>query len=187
TMGYYDIQEKLKRNNPDLVLEGCSGGGHIKDFGYLKRVHYIVTTDTLSSLPNRQSMWDSTFAMPPAVLQAYTYENHYNKDSDRPARFFWRTAMMGAWQIDPTNTATWTKEEKAGVRRSTETYKTWIRPMLRDVKVHHVLPRPDDYHWDGMFYWSPSLKRGTLYIFRPNNDQLFQRVRLKGLQAAERY
>lgn len=187
TLAYYDVQEKLKRNFPNLALEGCSGGGHIKDFGYLKRVHYIVTTDTLSSLPNRQSMWDSTFAMPPAVLQAYTYENHYNKDSDRPLPYFWRTAMMGAWQIDPTNTATWNEQEKAGTRRATEIYKTWIRPMLRDVKVHHILPRPDDYHWDGMFYWSPSLKRGTLYIFRPNNDQAAQRVRLKGLSAAGRY
>jgi hypothetical protein len=59
--------------------------------------------------------------------------------------------------------------------------------MLRDVKVHHILPRPDGYHWDGMFYWSPGLKRGTLYIFRPNNDQVEQRVRLQGLEPATHY
>ena len=47
-----------------LALEGCSGGGHIKDFGYIRRVHYIVATDTLSSLPDRQSLYDSTFALP---------------------------------------------------------------------------------------------------------------------------
>ena len=59
--------------------------------------------------------------------------------------------------------------------------------MLRDVHVHHILPRPDGYHWDGMFYWSPSLKRGTLYIFRPNNDQLVRSVLLKGLEPARTY
>jgi hypothetical protein len=187
TLAYYAVQENLKRQFPQLELEGCSHGACVKDFGYIKRVHYIVTTDTLSSLPDRQSIWDSTFALPPAVLQAYTYENHYNKDSDRPRPYFWRSAMMSAWQIDPTNTASWTSEEKAGVRRATQIYKEWVRPMLRDVKVHHILPRPDDYHWDGMFYWSPSLKRGTVYIFRPNNDQLYQRVRLKGLVAGQRY
>jgi len=187
TVGYYEVQEALKQKFPDLVLEGCSGGGHIKDFGYIQRVHYIVTTDTLSSLPNRQSIYDSTFALPPAVLQAYTYENHYNKDSDRPLPYFWRSAMMGAWQIDPTNTSSWTAEERAGARHATEIYKSWIRPMLRDVKVHHILPRPDDYHWDGMFYWSPSLKRGTLYIFRPNNDEVFKRIRLKGLVGGKSY
>ena len=59
--------------------------------------------------------------------------------------------------------------------------------MLRDAEVHHILPRPDGYHWDGMFYWSPGLKRGTLYIFRPNNDLAEQWVRLKGLEAAAQY
>jgi hypothetical protein len=38
-----------------------------------------------------------------------------------------------------------------------------------------------------MFYWSPSLKRGTLYIFRPNNDQTTQRIRLKGLTPETQY
>ena len=187
TLAYYEVQEALKQKFPDLLLEGCSGGGHIKDFGYIRRVHYIVTTDTLSSLPNRQSIYDSTFALPPADLQAYIYENHYNKDSDRPLPYFWRCAMMGAWQIDPTNTSTWTAEERAGAKRATEIYKSWVRPMLRDVKVHHILPRPDDYHWDGMFFWSSSLKRGTLYIFRPNNDELFKRIRVKGLVGGKSY
>ena len=87
TLGYYHVMEGVKQRYPNLVLEGCSGGGHIKDFGYIKRVHYIVTTDTLSALPDRQSIYDSTFAFPPAVLMAYTYENFYNKDADRPRAF----------------------------------------------------------------------------------------------------
>jgi Melibiase/Glycosyl hydrolase family 36 C-terminal domain len=187
TLGYYEVQEALNHRFPDLTLEGCSGAGHIKDFGYIKRVHYITTTDTLSSLPNRQSIWDSTYAFPPAVLMAYTWENQYNHDSDRPRPYFWRTAMMSAWQLIPGNTVSWTNEEKAAARREVEIYKNWIRPILQDAKVHHVLPRPDDLHWDGMFYWSPSLKRGTLYIFRPNNDEAFQRVRLKGLMTGQQY
>ena len=187
TLGYYHIMEDLKERYPSLALEGCSGGGHIKDFGYLKHVHYIVTTDTLSALPDRQSIYDSTFAFPPSVLMAYTYENFYNKDGDKPRPFFWRSAMMSAWQIDPTHTASWSPQDIAGARRAVEVYKSWIRPMMMDVEVHHILPRPDGLHWDGMFYWSPSLKRGTLYIFRPNNDQAAQRIRLKGLQPRARY
>ncbi len=187
TMGYYQVQEKLIQKFPDLALEGCSGGGHIKDFGYIRHVHYIVTTDTLSSLPDRQSLYDSTFALPPAVLQAYTYENQYNQDADRPRSYLWRSAMMGAWQIDPTKSVDWTPAERAEVKQATAIYKSWIRPILRDAEVHHILPRPDGFHWDGMFYWSPGLKRGTLYIFRPNNDQAEQWVRLRGLQPATRY
>jgi alpha-galactosidase len=187
TLGYYHVMEAAKQRYPNLVLEGCSGGGHIKDFGYIKRVHYIVTTDTLSALPDRQSIYDSTFAFPPSVLMAYTYENYFNKDADRPLPFFWRSASMSAWQIDPTHSANWSPEEIASAKRATDTYKSWIRPILQDVEVHHILPRPDDFHWDGMFYWSPSLKRGTVYVFRPNNDQAVQRIRLKGLAAEGQY
>lgn len=186
-LGYYEVQEKLRRAFPHLLLENCSGGGHIKDFGVIQRTHYTVTTDTLSNLPNRQSLYDSTFALPPLVLQAYTYDNVYPVRGDNPGPFLWRSAMMGAWQIDPTDTADWTDEEKQSAQRAVEIYKEWIRPILQDVQVHHILPRPDGLHWDGMFYWSPSLQRGTLYIFRPDAPEGRQIVKLKGLDPNRDY
>jgi hypothetical protein len=187
TLGYYAVQEALLRKFPDLILEGCSGSGHIKDFGDIQRVHLIAINDTLSSLPNRQAIYDSSFAFPPSVLMDYTYENFYDTVSDAPEPYLWRSSMMNAWQIDPTHSASWTPEQRAKVRRQVEIYKSWIRPILADVQVHHILPRPDGYHWDGMFYWNPSLKRGTLYIFRPNSDTAQQQVPLKGLAANAKY
>jgi alpha-galactosidase len=182
TLGYYAVQENLLHNFPRLMIEGCSGAGHIKDFGDIQRVHYIAVTDTLSSLPDRQAIYDSTFAFPPAVLMAYTYENHYNTISDTPEPYFWRSAMMSAWQIDPTHSASWTPAQIAKLKKEVEIYKGWIRPILKDVEVHHMLPRPDGHHWDGMFYWSPSLKRGTVYVFRPDSDESMEHIRLKGLE-----
>jgi hypothetical protein len=38
-----------------------------------------------------------------------------------------------------------------------------------------------------MFYWSPSVKHGTLYIFRPNSDEKSRRVALRGLAPKTRY
>ncbi len=187
TLGYYAVQEALMQKFPDLILEGCSGSGHIKDFGDIRRVHMIAMNDTLSSLPDRQAIYDSSFAFPPALLMDYTYENYYDNVSDAPEPYLWRSSMMNQWQIDPTNSGSWTPEQRAKVRRATEIYKSWIRPILQDVEVHHILPRPDGYHWDGMFYWSPSLKHGTLYIFRPNSDTPVQSVLLKGLEPTATY
>jgi alpha-galactosidase len=187
TVGYYEVQEKLRKAFPNLILENCSGGGHLKDFGAMARTHYTVTTDTLSNLPDRQSIYDSTFAFPPVVLQAYTYERAYNVPGDDPGHFLWRSGMMGAWQIDPTNTQIWTEEERESAKRDAQIYKEWIRPILRDAQVHHILPRPDGVHWDGMFYWSPTLKRGTVYIFRPEADEDEKAVVLKGLVAEKEY
>ena len=187
TMGYYDVQEKLRKAYPRVVLENCSGAGHIKDFGVVSRTHYTATTDTLSNLPDRQSFYDSTFALPPLVLQAYTYDIIHKAVGDEPGPFFWRSAMMGAWQIAPAESAKWTDEQKASARRAAEIYKQWVRPILKDVKVHHILPRPDGAHWDGMFYWSPSLNRGTLYIFRPDAPQTDKAIKLKGLGPRKEY
>jgi len=187
TLGYYAVQEALIQRFPDLILEGCSGSGHMKDFGNIRRVHMIAMNDTLSSLPDRQAIYDSSFAFPPAALMDYTYENYYDNMSDAPEPYLWRSAMMSQWQIDPTNSAAWTPQQRAKVRRATEIYKSWIRPILQDVEVHHILPRPDGYHWDGMFYWSPSLKRGTLYIFRPDTDKDQWQVYLKGLDPDARF
>jgi alpha-galactosidase len=187
TLGYYAVQESLMQKYPYLIMEGCSGSGHLKDFGDIQHVHMIAMNDTLSSLPNRQGTYDSTFALPPAALMNYTYENFYDRVSDAPAPYFWRSSMMNQWQIAPTHTATWTQKQKDEVKRATEIYKSWIRPILLDVKVHHTLPRPDGFHWDGMFYWSPSLKRGTLYIFRPDSDQETMLVPLKGLMPDAKY
>ncbi len=187
TVGYYEIQEKLRETFPALMLENCSGGGHIKDFGVIQRTHYTVTTDTLSNLPDRQSIYDSTYAMPPILLQAYTYERAYKVSGDDPGSYLWRSAMMGAWQIDPTNTRIWTDEEKASAQRDAQIYKEWVRPMLKDVKVHHILPRPDGIQWDGMFYWSPTLKQGTVYLFRPNAIEEQKNIPLKGLDPDRKY
>jgi hypothetical protein len=107
--------------------------------------------------------------------------------SDAPEPYLWRSSMMNQWQIDPTNSAAWTPDQRAKVKRATEIYKSWIRPMLQDVAVHHILPRPDGYHWDGMFYWSPSLNHGMLYIFRPNSDTPAQTVPLRGLDPGKKY
>lgn len=186
-LGYYEVQEKLRSAFPGLLLENCSGGGHIKDFGVIRRTHYTVTTDTLFNLPDRQGMYDSTFPLPPLLLQCYTYDNYYPVKGDNPGTFLWRSGMLGAWQIDPTDTPRWSEEERESARRSAKIYKRWIRPLLADVKVHHVLPRPDGLGWDGMFYWSPPLRRGTLYIFRPESPESRQAVKLKGLEPEGRY
>ena len=127
-MGYYR-QEELRKAYPDLILENCSGGGHIKDFGVIQRTHYTVTTDTLSNLPDRQSLYDSTFAMPPILLQAYTYEWEYKVPGDDPEPYLWRKRHDGRWQIDPTRTAR-TPHQKEMARRHAEIYKQWVRPCF---------------------------------------------------------
>jgi alpha-galactosidase len=185
--GYYEVQDTLRKKFPSLVLENCSSGGCIKDFGVIKRSHYTVTTDTLANLANRMSIYDSTYAFPPLMLQAYTVEDWTPDLGDKPGTFLWRSAMMGAWVLDPKHVDQWSDDQRSEVKRCTEIYREWLRPVMRNCKVYHVLPRPNGKDWDGMFYWNPELTQGTLYVFRPDSKDNRKTVRLKGLDPAAKY
>ena len=181
TLGYYRVQESLLRKFPGITLEGCSAGGRIKDFGNIQHAHYVVGTDTLSALSNRQSVYDTSVMFPPSTIQLYTYERFFSQVADAPEPYLWRSAMMGAWQMDLTQSAKLTRQQKTQIKRATQIYKSWIRPVLADPKVHRILPRADGTHWDGLFYWNESIKRGTVYVFRPNSERTRQVIYLKGL------
>jgi len=187
TLGYYDVQESLLRKFPGITLEGCSAGGRIKDFGNIQHVHYVVGTDTLSALANRQSVYDTSVMFPPATIQLYTYERFFSQVADAPEPYLWRSAMMGAWQMDLTESAKLSPRQKTHIKRATQIYKSWIRPVLADPKVHRILPRADGTHWDGLFYWNERIQRGTVYVFRPNSERARQVIYLKGLDADASY
>lgn len=187
TLGYYGIQNKLLEKFPDLMLEGCSGGGTIKDFGDIAHVHYIVGTDTLSAMADRQSIYDTSYMFPPSSILLYTYERIYSDVSDAPEPYLWRSGMMGAWDLALTQSKNLTDQQKSGIRHSSDIYKSWIRPVLQDAHVHRILARADGLHWDGMFYWNATIKKGTAYIFRPNSDQRHQVIFLAGLDSKKTY
>ena len=187
TMGYYRVQETLLERFPHLMLEGCSMGGKIKDFGNIAHAHYVVGTDTLSALADRQSIYDTSFMFPPATIALYTYEKLYSPVADAPEPYLWRSAMMGMWIIALTESAKLTPQQKAHIRRSTDIYKSWLRPVMLDAQVHRVFPRPNGFHWDGLFYWNPTIRKGTVYAFRPNSDLARQSVYLQGLDPAKSY
>ena len=187
TLGYYSIQNKLIDEFPNLILEGCSGGGTIKDFGNIAHVHYIVGTDTLSAMADRQSIYDTSYMFPPSSILLYTYERVYSDVSDAPEPYLWRSGMMGAWDLALTQSKNLSERQKEGIRRASEIYKSWIRPVLQDAHVHRILPRADGLHWDGMFYWNAGIGKGTAYIFRPNSEQTHQLIFLAGLDPKRRY
>ncbi len=187
TLGYYAIQNKLIEKFPDLILEGCSGGGTIKDFGDIAHVHYIVGTDTLSAMADRQSIYDTSYMFPPSSILLYTYERVYSDVSDAPEPYLWRSGMMGAWDLALTQSNKLTDQQKKQIRHASDIYKSWIRPVLQDAHVHRILPRADGLHWDGMFYWNASIKKGTAYIFRPNSATTHQTIVLAGLESKKTY
>jgi alpha-galactosidase len=95
--------------------------------------------------------------------------------------------MMG-WFSLMQDTSQWSAQQRAEARAQFALYKSALRPLIREADLYHVAERPDGVHWDGVEYYSTSLRRGVLYAFRGTApDEPTHRFRLLGLRPESRY
>jgi hypothetical protein len=182
---YYDIYERLRREHPGLLLEICNDGGRMVDFGTAAHGDYFSITDTYDPLSNRRAFYDTSFAMPAAMLESYVEK----WPTPRMENFLYmlRSGMMG-WTTIMLDTTAWSAEQHDVAKDAFALYKLRLRPFIRDAQLYHVSPRPDGLHWDAMEYWNPAQKKGVVFVFRGTTpDEPEHRFILVGLNPHGRY
>jgi alpha-galactosidase len=185
TRAYYDIQERLRRRHPGLLLEICNDGGRMVDFGSAAHGDYFSITDSYDPLSNRRAFFDASHVLPPAMLESYVEQ--WPAPSPATFRYMLRSGMMG-WFTLMLDSSRWTAEQHAAARAEFELYRRTLRPLIRTADLYHVGDRPDGVHWDGIEYFEPATGRGVLYVFRgTGTGELTHRYRLRGLLPGRRY
>jgi alpha-galactosidase len=185
--GFYDMLEQLGREIPNFQWENCASGGTIKDFGAMKYAVKVFMTDTYAELDIRKAFYDGSYAYPPVQLMGCLAK--YRPKGAAGMRTAFRTMSMGApeWVLDAPNggngTVPWTEEEKAAVKAAVNTYKTKIRPLVRNADLYHILPRPGVTGRDGIQYYDPATKKGVVYLFGRGSTTL----KLRGIEPGVRY
>jgi len=116
----------------------------------------------------------------------YTYENYTTNVSDAPEPYLWRSSMMNQWQIDPTNSGSWTPEQRAKVRRATEIYNPGSGPSCRMSRSITSCRGPMVTIGMDVLLESKPQARHVVYL-RPNSDTPAQSVLLKGLEPTATY
>ena len=189
--GFYEMLDQLYRDIPNFQWENCDGGGRIKDFGAMQRAVKIFSGDAYSILDNRKRFYGGSHMFPPAQLMAHLGPTGCVLEGD--IVYWFRSCSMGApqWFVDAPNGGNggvpWTDRQKQEVERAVETYKTRIRPLVRNADLYHILPRPDGKNWDGIEYYDPSTKKGVVYLFKPSPVADTIRLKLRGLESGARY
>jgi len=182
---YYGIHAKMRREHPGLLFEVCNDGGRMVDFGSAAHADYFSITDTYDPLSNRRAFYDTSYMLPPAMLESYVEK----WPTPQPENFLYmlRSGMMG-WFTIMMDTTTWTPEQHAAARNAIALYKEKLRPLIRNAQLYHVSPRPDGVHWDGMEYWDSAHRNGVLFAFRGTIDKEGSHSFVfSGLDAAKRY
>ena len=161
----------------------------------MRRAVKIFNSDTYSPLHVRQAFYDSVYALHPIQIEGHlgSTDGRFRPPGVAGLKFAFRSMSMGApeWFLDAPNggngSQPWTQEEKDAVKACVDTYKTRIRPLVREANVYHILPRPDGKNWDGIEYYDPSTGKGVVYLFKPSREIMTQSVQLKGLDPAQTY
>ncbi len=182
---YYDIYEQMRRRHPGLLFEICNDGGRMVDFGSAAHGDYFSITDTYDPLSNRRAFYDTSYMLPPAMLESYVEK----WPTPRIENFVYmlRSGMMG-WLSVMTDTTSWTPAQHDAAKREIAFYKQTLRPLIRDAKLYHVSDRPDGVHWDGMEYWDPAKGSGALFAFRGSvADEAQHAFMLRGLTGDAKY
>jgi hypothetical protein len=185
THAYYDIQSNLRRRHPGLLLEICNDGGRMIDFGSAAHGDYFSITDTYDPLSNRRAFYDTSFVLPPAMLEAYV--ERWPTPKIENFRYMLRSGMMG-WLTIMLDTTAWDVQRHAAAKEEFQLYKSQLRPLIRDANLYHISGRPDGVHWDGIEYFDPRTRHGVVYAFHAAIEtEPEYNFFLRGLQAEASY
>lgn len=183
-LGYYEIYDKLRRENPNLLFENCVSGGRLVDFGVARRAHYICSNDSYDPLALRQAFYDASYPLPPSMIEGYLAD--YPGTTLANFKFMLRSAMLG-WCTLMLDTTAWTPEQREAGKREFEIYKSKLRPLIAEANIYHILPRPNGKDWDGIQYFHNGMGKGVLFVFRPDSDEDTQTITFRGLVPDRKY
>lgn len=136
-LGVYRIMDWLVRSYPNLLIEGCSGGGGRFDLGMLYYVPQIWTSDDSDAIERLNIQEGTSVIYPISTISAHVsaVPNHQN---NRITPLFTRAivAMQGAfgYELDLTKM---TNDEKKEVSKQIAFYKKY-ESLIRKGKYYRI-------------------------------------------------
>ena len=124
-LGLYDFLERLTKRYPNLLLEGCSGGGGRFDAGMLYYTPQIWCSDNSDAVDRIRIQYGTSFGYPMSTVGAHVsaVPNHQN-GRITPLRTRGITAMAGVfgYELDPKKLS---EEEKQEIREQIRVYRQY--------------------------------------------------------------
>ena len=126
-LGLYEVMEAMLERYPDLLLEGCSGGGGRYDAGMLYYAPQIWCSDNTDAIERLSIQYGTSFGYPMSSLSAHVSvcPNHQN---GRVTPFKTRgiCAMQGTFGYE-LDLSKMTEEEKEEAREQVRAFKERYR------------------------------------------------------------
>ena len=187
-LGVYDLLERIRRDYPNILIEGCCGGGGRFDGGMLYYTPQIWCSDDSDAIDRLGIQYGTSFCYPPCTMGAHVSAVP-NEQNGRITSLKTRgiVAMSGAFGYEM-DLGKCTEAEKEEIRRQVECYKAHYELICRG--DYYRLSSPFEKNVFTAWEHVAEDKREALVslVFgsiRPASP--FSRLYLKGLDASLEY
>ena len=179
-LNVYNIIDRLRAKHPGLEIESCSGGGGRVDFGILKRVDQVWTSDNTEAFDRLGIQEGFTFAYTPKVMMAWVTDVPNLNGRSTPFQYRFLVAMQGSLGIG-SNLNHWTDADFALASRMVGYYKQ-IRGTVQQGDLYRLFS-PREGEFTANEYVAQDGKQAVLFAFLHSQQYLWPApvVRLRGL------
>jgi alpha-galactosidase len=186
-IGLYDLLEKLTSKYPDILWEGCSGGGGRFDIGFAYYMPQSWTSDNTDAIARIGIQYGTSYAYPPSVMTAHVsaVPNH---QTGRITPFKTRgdVAMSGVlgYELDLTKL---TDAEKQLVKEQIEQYKAIRQVIQFGTFIRLKSPvKNNDCAW---MFVDEEKNEAIVFVFRvlSQAQEQFILTKLSGLDPEKKY
>lgn len=136
-LGMYELHERLLERYPDLLIEGCSGGGGRFDAGMLYYVPQIWTSDDTDAIERLKIQYGTSMFYPPSSMGAHVSDCP-NHQTQRVTSFETRgiVALAGTfgYELDLNKM---TEEEREEIRRQVALYHQ-LNPVIAQGDLYRL-------------------------------------------------
>lgn len=172
-LGLYDLLDRLTKRYPQILFEGCSGGGGRFDAGILYYMPQSWQSDDTDAADRMKIQYGTSLVYPTSAMTAHVSVSP-NQQTGRDISFKTRgaVAMSGIFGYE-LDLADLTKDEKALVKQQIKFYKAH----------RHLIQYGDFYRLESPFeggskvaweFVSPDKSEALLFTFRTHHTNRFE-------------
>lgn len=190
-LGLYDFLERLHRNYPQVLIEGCSGGGGRFDAGMLYYTPQIWCSDNTDAIDRVCIQYGTSFGYPVSAVGSHVsaVPNHQNGRTT-PLGTRANLAMAGSFGYE-LNLNRLSEEEKQQISIHNQEFKE-LWPLIHN-GAYYRLSNPFDMKQDqetaAWMHVSEDQQEALVFavLLNAHGNPLVPRIRLKGLKADGMY
>lgn len=186
-LGVYDFLERLIQRYPDMLIEGCCGGGGRFDAGMMYYTPQIWCSDNTDAIDRLRIQYGTSFFYPVSVVGSHVsaIPNHQTgRVTGLQTRGIVAMAGSFGYELDPKDLS---KEEQEEIREQIKTYRKYAE-LIRDGSYYR-LSDPFSEAYAAWLFVSGDQRQALLNVvateLHGNMEVSF--VRLRGLLKGTRY